>query len=372
MNEPHTGTLAMDPVAVDLFCGAGGFSTGLLRAGFNVVCAVDSWSRAVASYRLNFIHPCLEADVAELSGRSIRSTVNLGNTDVDLVVGGPPCQGFSIQRIGPDIDNRNNLVLHYARLLEELAPRMFVMENVPGLLGKRGRPLVEAFLERMAAAGYGVEAQIVNAAEYGVPQVRKRVIVVGWRKKDVAPFVLPPTTHSLSMMRTVRDAIGDLPAPSDAGKIGADPLHKKTRLSPLNQERLTHIPPGGGMEQLPVHLRAACHKGGADRIGHRYVYGRLAADQPASTITARFDSFTRGRFAHPDVDRNITLREGARLQTFPDEFQFVGNQEEITAQIGNAVPPVLAEILGRAIRRHLDGKTVEAIHRKKHLIHTTG
>lgn len=355
VNAPRTDTLGTTPVAVDLFCGAGGFSTGLLRAGFNVVCAVDSWNKAVASYRLNFTHPCLDADVAKLTGKLIRSTASLGEIDVDLVVGGPPCQGFSIQRIGPDCDSRNSLVLQYARLLEELAPRMFVMENVPGLLGKRGRPLIEAFLERMTAADYEAEAHIVNAADYGVPQVRKRVIVVGWRKNDVAPFILPPPTHPPVKIRTVQDAIGDLPTPSEVGVSGADPLHKKTRLSPLNQERLTHIPPGGGMEQLPVHLRAACHKGGAARIGHRYVYGRLAADQPASTITARFDSFTRGRFAHPAVDRNITLREGARLQTFPDEFRFVGNQEDITAQIGNAVPPALAEVLGRAIRRHLDG-----------------
>lgn len=353
MNSRRTTTPTTAPAAVDLFCGAGGFTTGLLRAGFDVVCAVDSWDKAVESYRLNFTHPCLDTDVAELTGKQIRSTAGIGKRDVDLVVGGPPCQGFSIQRIGPDRDNRNNLVLQYARLLEELSPRMFLMENVLGLLGKRGRPLIDAFLARMSDAGYEAEAHVVNAAEYGVPQVRKRVIVVGWRKKDVAPFVLPAPTHAPAKMRTVQDAIGDLPAPSEVGRSGPDPLHKKTRLSPLNQERLKYIPPGGGMEHLPVDLRVDCHKGGADRIGHRYVYGRLAADRPAATITARFDSFTRGRFAHPAEDRNITLREGARLQTFPDDFRFAGNQEDIAAQIGNAVPPHLAEVLAAAIRMHL-------------------
>jgi DNA (cytosine-5)-methyltransferase 1 len=239
---------------------------------------------------------------------------------------------------------------------------MFVMENVLGLLGKRGRPLIEGFLARMANAGYETEAHVVNAAEYGVPQVRKRVIVVGWRKRDVTPFVFPAPRYAPGEQKTVQDAIGDLPTPSDVGQLGPDPLHKKTRLSPLNQERLKHIPPGGGMEHLPVSLRVDCHKGGADRIGHRYVYGRLAADRPAATITARFDSFTRGRFAHPTEDRNITLREGARLQTFPDDFRFWGNQEDIAAQIGNAVPPALAETLAAALLSHLNGESGHATH----------
>lgn len=350
------------PVAVDLFCGAGGFAAGLVRAGFTIACAVDSWDRAVESYRLNFSHPCLKADVAELTGRQIRTAAQIGKQDIDLVVGGPPCQGFSIQRIGPDRDSRNNLVAEYARLLEDLGPRMFVLENVPGLLGKRGRPLFDAFIKRMAAAGYETAAQVINAAEYGVPQVRKRVIVVGWCKKELAPFTLPSATCSQEDMRTVWDAIGDLPAPAEVGESGDDTLHRKTRLSALNQERLKHIPPGGGMEHLPIHLRVDCHKGGADRIGHRYVYGRLAGDRPAATITARFDSFTRGRFAHPFEDRNITLREGARLQTFADAFRFVGSQEDIAAQIGNAVPPLLAEILSTAIHAHLSSAAARGNH----------
>ena len=125
------------------------------------------------------------------------------------------------------------------------------------------------------------------------------------------------------------------------------------RLSARNLERLKHIPPGGGFESIPIDLRVDCHKSGAARIGHRYVYGRLAPDRPAATITAHFDSFTRGRFAHPWEDRNISLREGARLQAFPDDYVFVGTQEEVAAQIGNAIPPPLALSLGAAIRENL-------------------
>jgi DNA (cytosine-5)-methyltransferase 1 len=230
------------------------------------------------------------------------------------------------------------------------------MENVPGLLGKRGRDLANAFEHQMVGAGYTVEAAIVNAAEYGVPQIRRRVIYYGWRL-DQRRFQLPRSLHTDATFLTVWDAIGDLPSPpTDGSPDPTDDLHRRTRLSSLNQRRIAAIPPGGGMEDLPVELRVDCHKNGAERIGHRYVYGRMAADEPAATITARFDSFTRGKFGHPTEPRNITLREGARLQTFPDEFQFVGTQEDIAAQIGNAVPPALANALGTEIRKWLDGE----------------
>lgn len=333
--------------AIDLFCGAGGFSLGLKQAGFNVLLGVDSWQLAIDSLAHNFNHPVLCADICGVSGRDILRRVGLKKGGVDLVVGGPPCQGFSVQRIGPDHDLRNSLVLEYARLLQEISPRLFIMENVTGLIGRRGKQLFETFLSSVDKSGFDTEAHVVNAADYGAPQLRRRVVVLGWRRNDTGRFHLPkPSTDPQNYM-TVQQAIGDLPQPPEV-PASNDPLHKQTRLSELNRQRLRHIPPGGGMKDLPVRLRVNCHKAGADKIGHRYVYGRLAPDRPAGTITARFDSFTRGRFAHPLEDRNITLREGARLQTFPDTFHFSGNQEEIAMQIGNAIPPVLAEALARS------------------------
>ena len=231
------------------------------------------------------------------------------------------------------------------------------MENVPGLLGKRGTMLAKAFEDMIIEAGYDVEASIVNAAGYGVPQIRRRVIYYGWLR-ELPQFSLPAPTFSESDFVTVWQSIGDLPNPPDDYKPHQnDPLHRRTRLSSLNQRRINIIPPGGGMEDLPVHLRVNCHKNGAKRIGHRFVYGRLAPDKPASTITARFDSFTRGRFGHPKDARNITLREGARLQSFPDSFVFTGTQEDIAAQIGNAVPPVLAETLANTVKGWLKNGT---------------
>lgn len=340
--------------ALDLFCGAGGFTEGLLRAGIRVVGALDSWDRAARTYRLNFDHPVAQADIRTLSVGDFRAHLGLGDGCPDVVVGGPPCQGFSIQRIGASEDARNDLIFEFARFVIGLRPRMFVMENVPGLLGGRGRRLATRFEDMLRAEGYAVHVARVNAAAYGVPQTRNRIFYYGWLAGSVAPFIFPQPTHEAAAYVTVMDAMGDLPSPpADRTPAQGDPLHRRTYLSPLNQERLRHIPPGGGFENLPVDLRVNAHKKGADSIGHRYVYGRLAPDKPAGTITARFDSFTRGRFAHPLEDRNITLREGARLQTFPDTHRFEGTQEDIAALIGNAVPPRLAEIIGRAIVGHL-------------------
>jgi DNA (cytosine-5)-methyltransferase 1 len=343
------------PLAIDLFCGAGGLSAGLVRSGWSIVGAIDSWEPAVQSYALNFSHPVRQLDLSIADADSVWQALGCDPVQVDLVAGGPPCQGFSVQRIGPDVDERNDLVVRFARLVAEMQPRMFLMENVPGLLGSRGRATAARFESHLSNAGYSVEHELVNAADFGVPQNRKRILYYGWLA-GTAPFVFPQPLYEASKRRTVNDAIGDLPSPpADNTPTPGDSLHRRSRLSETNVARLRHIPPGGGFESLPIHLRVNAHKQGATRIGHRYVYGRLDPDKPASTITARFDSFTRGRFAHPSEDRNITLREGARLQSFHDRFCFQGTQEEIAAMIGNAVPPLLAEIAGRALLSHLAG-----------------
>ena len=341
------------PIALDVFCGAGGLSTGLARAGFRVVAGVDSWEKAIASYSLNFSHAAIQEDVARMDGRELMRT--LAVEQVDLLAGGPPCQGFSIQRIGPDEDARNSLVLEFARMVAAIRPRVFLLENVPGLLGGRGRELAREFERQIARSGYDFRVQRVNAADYGVPQIRWRVFYYGWEAGKAEPPFPRPTTAA-SDYKTVWQAIGDLPTPPlDHRPPENDPLHRRSRLSQLNLARLAHIPPGGGFEHLPTDMRVNAHRAGPSKIGHRNVYGRLAPNAPSVTITARFDSFTRGKFAHPSEDRNITLREGARLQGFDDSHRFVGTTEDIAALIGNAVPPPLAEAIGRAFCDHLNG-----------------
>jgi DNA (cytosine-5)-methyltransferase 1 len=340
------------PTAIDLFCGAGGLSAGLQLAGFRVLAGVDSWEPAERTYRANFNHPFIRADIRALTGEALLRGARIEGP-IDLIAGGPPCQGFSIQRIGKDSDGRNDLVLEFVRLVLELAPAAFLMENVPGLIGKRGTGVVSEFEKRLAHGGYEVRGLVVNAADYGVPQLRRRVLYCGWPAGN-PPLSLPKPTHRPEDYVTVWQAISDLPAPpDDPGTSAADPLHSRSRLSELNLRRLRLIPPGGGFEDLPVELRVKAHKGGASRIGHRNVYGRLDPSRPAGTITARFDSFTRGKFAHPFVDRNITLREGARLQTFEDSFEFFGSREEIAALIGNAIPPKLAHLVATALDTQL-------------------
>ena len=346
--------IGMKLTAIDLFCGAGGLSLGLESAGFDVLGAMDSWVRAARTYKQNFRHPVVDSDIHSLSAEDFLVRIGRPGVHVDLVAGGPPCQGFSVQRIGADTDARNDLIFEFARFVVELRPQMFLMENVPGLLGKRGLKLARRFEQLLEAAGFVVRVRRVNTAEYGVPQLRKRIFYFGWLRNAVEPFSFPPPTHSPEQYRTVWQAIGDIASPpADCSPNPADPLHRRTHLSEKNQQRMELIPQGGGFESLPVELRVNCHKNGAAKIGHRYVYGRLSPENPAGTITARFDSFTRGKFAHPYEHRNITLREGARLQTFSDTHFFAGSQEEIAALIGNAVPPLLARVLGEAIYAHL-------------------
>lgn len=229
-------------------------------------------------------------------------------------------------------------------------------------MSKRGRPFLDKLIEEVTNLGYLARLEKLDAVDFGVPQRRTRVILVGQRLDiGLRPFAFPKPTHQPGHYRTVRDAIGDLPSPPIDGK--PHPIvanhSREARLSALNVERLKHIPPGGGRLDLPEHLQLPCH---VNNPTHRHVdvYGRLEWNKPSGTITARFDSFTRGRFAHPIEHRSLTLREGARLQTFPDDFVFQGNRGEIARQIGNAVPVELATALGKAVLSHLLKDDIEA------------
>ena len=224
-----------------------------------------------------------------------------------LLAGGPPCQGFSVQRRGSDIDPRNDLVLKYGQMINELFPMYFVMENVSGIAGKRGKTILQQLIEYVEEIGYSVHIALLDAQDYGVPQRRKRYIIVGERKDMGENYTYP---QSLNIHRTVRDAIGFLPVPPENGTDHPDiSLHRRDRLSELNLQRIRAIKEGQGRDNLPSELLADCHKIDSSVIGFRSVYGRMAWDEVAPTITARFDSFTRGKFGHPEQDRSISLRE---------------------------------------------------------------
>ncbi len=337
-------------IAIDVFCGAGGLSLGLCKSGFEVGFAIDINRYGVETYGKNFSHPVMCGDVRQVNFRKLISEAGLSVEEIVLLAGGPPCQGFSIQRRGPDSDLRNNLVFEFLRLVRDIQPRFFLLENVPGLKNVRGKDYLHQLIGAATKLGYHCHTQILNAADFGVAQIRKRLFVVGERTQGSLLFEFPKPLVRQANWITVRKALKGLPSPPD--DYTPHPLvfnHQKSRMSKLNIKRISYVPQGCGWEHIPKSLRVPCHEPGSDRIGHRYVYGRLSWQDPAGTITARFDSFTRGKFAHPSEDRSITLREGARLQSFPDDFDFVGPKEEIAAQIGNAVPPLLAEAIGRAI-----------------------
>ena len=336
---------------IDCFCGAGGLSLGFERAGFRVQYAFDLDEVAINTYRHNPQHhhgPAFVRDIYKVSKKSIEEDLGHELGEIDVVVGGPPCQGFSVQRRGDDNDPRNNLVLEYIRLIKDINPRFFVMENVGGLLSPRGLPYLKTLTEELKAAGYEIQRDKLLASDFGVPQSRRRVFIIGERVDDGSPkFSFPKPDGDKE--KTVRDAIFDL-MDKDEKDI---PNHKSDKLSDVNLKRIQAIKEGEGRDSLPEELQLACHK---NNTGHRHLdtYGRMAWDKPSPTITARFDSFSRGRFGHPVLDRTITLREGARLQTFPDDFEFLGSKVEVARQIGNAVPVKLAETVAEEVKKCLD------------------
>ena len=335
---------------VDSFCGAGGLGLGLQQAGFDIKLSFDIDDKCIDTIKANkkyFDHPAVVADISDMLNGKALELCGMKRGELFLLAGGPPCQGFSIQRRGEDVDPRNQLVFKYAKLVDELFPKYFVMENVSGIAGKRGKTILEQLLDNLKKIGYTVHINLLDAQNYGVPQRRKRYIIVGERNDMGVHYEYPKT---VGKRYTVRDTIGDLPEPPlDGSDYEGIPLHRRDKLSEVNLKRIRALKPGQGREYLPDELLADCHKIDSSVIGYRNVYGRMEWDDVAPTITARFDSFTRGKFGHPDQDRSISLREGALLQTFPKDFDFVGNKVDIARQIGNAVPPILAKYIGKSI-----------------------
>ena len=345
--------------ALDLFSGAGGLSLGLKLAGFKILGAVDNDAASVETYRRNLGNHILQADICALEPSAVAARFGIEPGHLTLLAGGPPCQGFSVKRRGSDTDVRNELLLEFVRFVKFFRPAFFLVENVTGLMSKRGKVHLDGLMASMREIGYSIHLSQVDIVKYGVPQTRVRAFLIGEYTHAAPKFRFPRPTHKVCEFRTVRDAIGDLPSPPEDGSPHPTvPNHyREARMSKLNLERIRAVPEGGGREFLPQHLALSCHQKNM-AVRHVDTYGRLSFDQPSVTITARFDSFTRGRFGHPTEDRTITLREGARIQTFPDDFVFSGNRGECARQIGNAVPPLIARIMGEQIIKSLSGKAI--------------
>ncbi len=338
--------------SVDLFCGAGGLSAGLRRAGFDVLGAVDAHPVACRAYRAN--HPqttVWERDIRRLDPREMRDALGLARGGLDLLAGCPPCQGFSTLRTlngrQPAADRRNSLVSQIGRFAEEFRPRAVMMENVPALARDPRSARIRRLLEKL---GYSVVEDTMDAAAFGVPQRRRRYILIALRDGT------PQLARAAARTRTVRELIASLPPAGSSG----DPLHDHgERRSVEVRDLIAAIPKNGGSRgELPPERQLACHR---KVKGFHDVYGRMAWDRPAPTITGGCVNPSKGRFLHPVANRSITLREAALLQTFPPSYGLPLNDGPgsgkfaIAELIGNALPPEFVYRHALAIGRSIAG-----------------
>ena len=338
------------PTAVDLFCGCGGLTVGLKRAGFRVLGAVDVDPLSVKTYKANHRDVTLwEKDIRELDPQELLDTLGLKKGGLDLLAGCPPCQGFSTMRTLNGAlmvdDPRNDLLLEFERFVEALRPRAVMMENVPGLADDER---FGAFRRKLKNLGYLGEHRILNAAHYGVPQRRRRLIYLAGLGVTI------PFAGKAAKMKTVEDAIGGLPK---AGQSG-DPVHDMPEnRTPKVLDVIRLIPKDGGSRRdLPEEFQLECHK---RCNGFKDVYGRMAWKKPAPTITGGCFNPSKGRFLHPEEDRAITMREAALLQGFPRRYKFptTENKSAVALMIGNALPPPFIVAHGRSIKRVLRNST---------------
>lgn len=324
--------------AVDLFCGAGGLTLGLKQAGYRVIGGVENDPLACETYRLNHSDTILwECDICQLPSAAIMRDLNLGKGELELLAACPPCQGFSTIRTKNgrrrNRDRRNSLILEVLRLTKGLMPKSLMLENVPGLVKSKH---FEHFCDVLKSIGYKVKWEIFDAADFGVAQRRRRVVLIAGNSHE------PEFARPARRRKTVRDVLARL----SATKRSNDPLHHyEARHSREVIERIKQIPlDGGSRSALASKEQLACHK---RLVGFRDVYGRMSWDKPAPTMTGGCINPSKGRFLHPSENRAISLREAALLQSFPRTYRFSmrGGRYAVAKMIGNALPPEF-------IRRH--------------------
>jgi DNA (cytosine-5)-methyltransferase 1 len=346
--------------AVDFFCGGGGMSYGMLDAGINVLAGIDNEENCRDTYNVNIGQDkFIKADVFELKEEELETKLNLNKNDDDLIlIGCSPCQFWSIINTKRDKSTKSaNLLIEFARFVKYFNPGYVVVENVPGVLRKKNESGLEDFIIWLEANNYQVHFEVHNVSEYGVPQSRKRFTLIANR---ITGEKINPIKKEGKKV-TVRDVIGESNGFSkinDGHKDKSEFLHTVASLSEKNKKRLGKIKKDGGDRldfandpelQLPCFI-------GKDKW-FKDTFGRLWWDRPSPTITTKFFSISNGRFAHPEENRALSLREGATLQSFPKEYKFYGTSNSSIARlIGNAVPPQYAKCIGEAIiKNHQNG-----------------
>lgn len=376
---------------LDLFSGPGGLSEGIKEARnhnfrFKIIVANDYDPDVSRTYMKNHkeVKYVLGSIIEEETKKNILSAIRekTGRSTVDVVIGGPPCKGFSLEnKMTRNMKNpMNHLVMHYVDMIKRTKPAAFVMENVPGLLAMQKGRVAETLIAEFKSLGYhNATAWLLNAADYGVPQMRKRAFLVG--SKSRIPLEKPKQTHGSTeemaknpgLMPYVKliDAIDDLPRistgkiTSESGDYAHDPqndfqeeirrkslevkTHVITKNTPIVIERIKSVPPGGNWENIPVHLMKVDGKYNNLELAHSMIYKRLLKNEPSITIT----NFRKGMIIHPTQHRLLSVREAARIQTFPDHFEFEGGLSNKQQQVSDAVPVKLAKKVGDTVLVHL-------------------
>jgi DNA (cytosine-5)-methyltransferase 1 len=356
----------MKTSAIDLFCGIGGLSYGLKKAGISVVAGIDLDSSCQYAYEENVGAKFLPKDITEVSGHDITKEYWSNGSETKILVGCAPCQPFSThanKNKDKQKSDKWHLLDEFKRIIDETIPDIVSMENVPNLANQQ---IFKDFVAFLKGKKYHVFFTNVYCPDYGIPQKRRRLVLLASKYGDIS---LIPKTHSEENYVTLKDAIGDLP-PVKAGEVcESDPFHRTTKLSEINLRRMKASKPNGTWLDWSDDLKLACHKKESG-LTYKAVYGRMSWDEPSSTITTQFYNFGTGRFGHPKQNRALTLREAAILQTFPKDYKFYESEDAIYIKrlgvyIGNAVPVDLGFVIGKSIKRHIEGyhgKTKRTIH----------
>jgi DNA (cytosine-5)-methyltransferase 1 len=344
-------TIKKPLAAVDLFCGVGGLTHGMVKAGIQVVAGIDLDPACRFPFEANNKSRFIHADIVDVSSEELLAAYPANSTRI--LVGCAPCQRFSryARRQERQSDQKWGLLEHFSRLVKGVRPTVVSMENVPELTRN---DVFREFSQLLRASGYYVTYSNVFCPDYGIPQLRTRLVLFA---SLLGELKLLPPTHRPTKYRTVKQAIAKLPPLSPGGIDSKDALHRSCKLSELNLERMRASQAGGCWRDWPNHLIAECHKAATGKT-YPSVYGRMEWDKPAPTITTQFFGYGNGRFGHPEQDRAISLREGSLLQSFPKSYRFCSKSDVVSFSalgrlIGNAVPVRLGEIIGRSILTHI-------------------
>ncbi len=341
--------------AVDLFCGVGGLTRGLSDSGIEVVAGYDLDATCKYAYEANNNAKFIQKDIKEMTGEDFAQYFK--KNEPKILVGCAPCQPFSTHTLklkkNEGFQHKKwGMLYEFGRLVDEAEPDIISMENVPNLINTE---VYTDFETKLKSKGYFVKSKIVYCPDYGIPQSRRRLVLLASKHGEIS--LIEPTYNKEEYV-TVEEAIGHLPAIKAGGFDSNDPLHRSSAMNDLNLKRIRASKPGGTWKDWPEELRAKCHlkEGGQT---YTAVYARMKWDNVSPTITTQYNSFGTGRYGHPEQDRALSLREGAILQTFPDDYSFCADGEKVVIKniarhVGNAVPVKLGEVIGISIQRHLE------------------